>query len=116
MFGKKKDLVVGGNVVEGLPVVNTAIAVTMEKDQLVFNAYLDKHIYNLPLNRVSRMQICGSTEYETIRPSLIKSVAGGALFGVPGAIVGAMPKEKKTTYWILTIVYDKGLIAIRSVR
>lgn len=117
MFGKKKekDLIASGVVIEGLQLVDPSVVIKMQGDQLVFDAYIDKHIYNLPLDRISRMQICPETEYKTVRPSLIKSIAGGAMFGVPGAIVGAAPKEKKTLYYVLAIVYDKGMISVKSV-
>ena len=66
-------------------------------------------VITLSLDRVNSIASSMQTYTKTVKKSsLAKAVVGGAVFGVPGAIIGAKPKEKHKTavQWSIVVIYD----------
>lgn len=106
-------LIVGFIHLSGLPYnifpIGQALFALSYPDKIVFRYSKEKQI-ELPKEKISNMYLYSySSEKTKIESSFLKTVAGAALFGAAGAIIGAMPeqKQKNVNHAYLVIQYTK---------
>ncbi len=80
--------------VEGLGVVeNTQCSVALDPSNLVISC-IGKE-YTLPLRRIVYVDFIADTnKIRYLQSSMARGIAGAALFGVSGAVIGSTPKSK----------------------
>jgi len=80
--------------VEGLGVVeNTQCSVVLDPSNLVISC-IGKE-YTLPLKRIAYVDFIADTnKIRYLQSSMARGIAGAALFGVSGAVIGSTPKSK----------------------
>ena len=86
-----------------------ALCVMSYPDKILFR-YSKETQFELPKEKISNMYLYSySSEKAKIESSFLKAVAGAALFGAAGAIIGAMPeqKQKNVNHAYLVIQYTK---------
>ena len=119
MFGKKKDKPDAvGNHVSGLDLPEgQLVSVTLTDDQVIIKAPAAKKEYNITLDRVTGISQYDDVEIQShMKSSLAKGIAGAAVFGLAGAVIGSQPKEqkKRVIHMFLVIDYVDGQIIITS--
>lgn len=94
LFSKKKVCISGLLCLAGLDIPeNAPLIAKLEKEQLVLTA-LNKS-YNISLDEIEHIECSIDVDIEKYqKSSTVKAIAGGALFGVTGAVIGATPKTK----------------------
>lgn len=86
-----------------------ALCVMSYPDKILFR-YSKETQFELPKEKISNMYLYSySSEKAKIESSFLKTVAGAALFGAAGAIIGAMPEQKRknVNHAYLVIQYTK---------
>lgn len=80
--------------VRGLNAVEGAVCeVAINPTNLIINC--EGKVYSLPLSRITYVDSKSDiNEVKYLKSSLVKGVAGAALFGVSGAVIGSAPKIK----------------------
>lgn len=91
-------LIVGFIHISGLPYklfpFGKPLFVMSYPDKIIFR-YNKETQTELPKERITNMYLYSySSEKAKIESSFLKAVAGAALFGAAGAIIGAMPEQK----------------------
>ena len=104
-------LIVGFIHLSGLPYnmfpIGQALFALSYPDKIVFRYSKEKQI-ELPKEKISNMYLYSySSEKAKTESSFLKTIAGAALFGAAGAIIGAMPESKiiKKEFTNLVIEY-----------
>lgn len=102
MFGKKKENVSVGNLIDGLPIPqNTVVLSKLLPDKLEMKALIgtkkeDWKIFELPFEKIDSMQIVNEKEIQKIvSQSAPGMIIGAAAFGILGAMVGGRVKTKE---------------------
>ena len=98
--------------ISGLPLPeNSKCKLTLYVDKLQFKD--DSTTIELEKSRVTNVELRKFSKQESqIESSFLKTVAGAALFGAAGAIIGAMPeqKQKNVNHAYLVIQYTKDAV------
>lgn len=116
MFGKKKNnkQVIGQHIsgLENIP--NVPVIIVLSESGLKLNVVNMKKEYTITLDKITSINCYHETEVEKhLKTSFVGGVVGAAAFGLPGAIIGSRPKEKKkrkVTFYLLVDYADNQLI------
>ena len=92
--------------ISGLPLPeNSKCKLTLYVDKLQFKD--DSTTIELEKSRVTNVELRKFSKQESqIESSFLKTVAGAALFGAAGAIIGAMPEQKITKKEFTNLVIE----------
>lgn len=83
-----------------------ALCVMSYPDKILFR-YSKETQFELPKEKISNMYLYSySSEKAKTESSFLKAVAGAALFGAAGAIIGAMPEQKITKKEFTNLVIE----------
>ena len=116
MFGKKKNSkqIIGQHIsgLENIP--NVPVLIVLDESGLKLNVVSLKKEYTITLDKISSINYYHETEVEKhLKSSFVGGVIGAATFGLPGAIIGSRPKEKKkqkVTFFLLIDYADNQLV------
>ena len=117
-FGKKKEkIVVGANLIEGLPLSKNADLIVAYEPTGVTFATLDKQSFTLSMEKITSIHYYDETELEkVVTQSAPGVILGAAMFGVVGAMIGGRVKTKdvKNTKYFLLFTYEDKQVLIES--
>lgn len=116
MFGKKKNhkQIIGQHVsgLENIP--NVPVLIVLDESGLKLNVVSMKKEFTITLDRITSINCYHETEIEKhLKSSFVSGVIGAATFGLPGAVIGSRPKEKKNrkvTFFLLIDYADNQLV------
>ena len=119
MFKKKnKTAKVIGTHIAGLDIAeNMNCILTLSESGIVISAPDANKEYTLSLDRIDNISWHHEEEIEKhLKSSAAKGIIGAAVFGLPGAIIGSRPKEKKQrkVHFFITIDYPDNQIVIQT--